>query len=595
MSIRKQSMKIMNCKNRNHAKKSSDKTITSVLLGSYIRTMLISLLFGIFFFLAVTGKEMVYRQNLNSSRILNSFSYFINMQLEDMRRFSYKLMIEEELQSLLDGSKEGGNNQISAFLMGKMAERNEIQSIHVIYGEEVVSEYKQPFYDQDTSGIVRQLRLEPIWQDKNRFYWEIGKDSLDDAGENTFYLAGSIRSKTNLEHLGYLVIFMDINALQKSVNSYLKDMDYEVLIKNDFGDEIAFPDGSDIEQFSPKLVYRTEEDDSWWQVFNMHQYSSQKISGIRGEVYGMTKLCVFRPNVEFALVFMLIVTIEFIIIASVIIKKRVTSPLEEIARRAREIGVQGNLNIPFPNEKYYSEADDISRALNEMMGQIQTLVLEVEQREKLQKRLELSVINHQIKPHFLYNTLNAASILISVEEKNSADQLIKSLAKYYRACLNQGRDIVSLDNELEIAQEYIKISLIRNPDILRVYYDIDQEVHELQIPKMTIQTLVENCIKYGIKQMGEPIHITISAKCMEGYAELGVEDNGSGMKQDMVDKIMKGELLEAKSGFGLRSVVMRISLLYDIKNIPDIICIESEEGEYTRVKLRIPYQKPERE
>lgn len=595
MSIRKQSMKIMNCKNRNRAKKSSDKTITSVLLGSYIRTMLISLLFGIFFFLAVTGKEMVYRQNLNSSRILNSFSYFINMQLEDMRRFSYKLMIEEELQSLLDGSKEGGNNQISAFLMGKMAERNEIQSIHVIYADEVVSEYKQPFYGQDTSGIVRQLRLEPIQQDKNRFYWEIGKDSLDDAGKNTFYLAGSIRSKTNLEHLGYLVIFMDINALQKSVNSYLKDMDYEVLIKNDFGDEIVFPDGSDIEQFSPKLVYRMEEDDSWWQVFNMNQYSSQKISGIRGEVYGMMKLCVFRPNVEFALVFMLIVTIEFIIIASVIVKKHVTSPLEEIARRAREIGVQGNLNIPFPNEKYYSEADDISRALNEMMGQIQTLVLEVEQREKLQKRLELSVINHQIKPHFLYNTLNAASILISVEEKNSADQLIKSLAKYYRACLNQGRDIISLDNELEIAQEYIKISLIRNPDILRVYYDIDREIHELQIPKMTIQTLVENCIKYGIKQMGEPIHITISAKCREGYAELGVEDNGSGMKQDMVDKIMKGEPLEAKSGFGLRSVVMRISLLYNIKNIPDIICIDSEEGEYTRVKLRIPYRKPERE
>jgi len=584
----------MKYQNKNIMRKNSDRTITSVLLGSYIKTMLISLLLGVFFFIAITGKEMVYRQNLDNSRILNTFSYFINMQLEDIRKFSYKLVIEEELQAILDEKGEGITKQISNFLMNKMAERNEIQSIHIVMGEEMASEYKQPIFGQNPQEFLQRLELKSIRQGSNSYYWEIGKDSLAEQEGNTFYLVSSIRSKKSLQHLGYLIVFLDPKLLQKSFDFYLQEVEYEVLIKSEAGNMISFPAGAEIENLSDKLVFGKNEE-SLWRLLGTRKYSSQSMESIHGGIYGMTKNSVFRSNIEFALVFMLIITMEFIVIASIIIKKRVTSPLEEIAERARDIGIQGNLDILFPKEKYYSEADDISKALNEMMEQIKTLILEVKRREKLQKKLELSVINHQIKPHFLYNTLNAVSILVSVEEKDSANQLIKSLAKYYRACLNQGNDMISLDNELEIAQEYIKIALIRNPDILRVSYDIDEDCREIFIPKMTIQTLVENCIKYGIKQMGEPIYITISAKSRESFAELCVTDNGSGMKSDTIDKIMNGEPLEVQSGFGVRSVVSRIFLSYDIKNIQDIIRIESKEGEYTKVFLKIPFQAAEKE
>ncbi|TCL56668.1 histidine kinase/DNA gyrase B/HSP90-like ATPase [Kineothrix alysoides] len=574
--------------------KNSDKTITSVLLGSYIRAMLISLLLGFFFFVAITGKEMVYRQNLDNSRILDTFSYFINMQLEDIRKFSYNLVIEEGLQSRLDETGEGKIKQISTFLMNKMAERSEIQSIHIIMEDGAVSEYKQPTFGQDPQELLQRLDIENLKQGKSSYYWEIGKDSAGDQGINTFYLVSSIRSKKSLQHLGYLIVFLDPNLLQKSFDFYLREVGYEVLIKSESGNMISFPAGGEIETYSGKLNF-DESPKSLWRLFSTRKYSSQPMESIRGEIYGMTKNSIFRANIEFALIFMLIITMEFIIIVSIIIKKRVTGPLEEIAKRARDIGIQGNLDILFSKEKYYSEADDISKALNEMMEQIKTLIVEVKRREKLQKGLELSVINHQIKPHFLYNTLNAASILISVEEKESANQLIKSLARYYRACLNQGNDMITLTNELEISQEYIKIALIRNPDILRVSYDIDEECREILIPKMTIQTLVENSIKYGIKQMGEPVYVTISAKADGDFTQLCVADNGSGMKKDTIDKVMKGEPLEVQSGFGVKSVVSRISLSYDIKNIADIIAIESKEGEYTKVFLKIPFKAGEKD
>ena len=225
-----------------------------------------------------------------------------------------------------------------------------------------------------------------------------------------------------------------------------------------------------------------------------------------------------------------------------------------------------------------------------MMAQIRRLLEDVEKREKLQRQLELSVINHQIKPHFLYNTLNAASILVSVEEKESAKQLITTLASYYRATLNHGNDIISLESELNIVRDYVKIALIRNPNIVKLNYDIDDSLLNLQIPKMTIQTLVENSIKYGIKAIDQPISITIKVRKLITHAEIIVEDDGIGMSTDTIDRVMKGERLEAKSGFGLKSVLNRIALINDNMSLKDIMEIQSEPNSYTRIIIRLKYK-----
>ncbi|MFU0827096.1 MAG: HAMP domain-containing protein [Lachnoclostridium sp.] len=574
--------------NHRKSKKAQEKTITSVLLGNYLKAMSISIVAGIIIFLAITGKEMVYRQELSNKRILNTVTYFINIQLDDIKKFCDNLIIDDELQDIFLKDKENKHSLISSFLMKKMAERNEISSIHILWDSYLVSEYKYPIYDYDPKKFISNLSLEKNVGKRSNYYWEIGRDTTDANEENMFYLVESIRSKAGMEHLGYLIAFIDTSELKKNINLYLEEEKFEVLIRSNSGNVILLPSGASIGEYGDSLVYNKDEDKRWWKYLWTYQYSSLQLNTIGGEIFGLSKRSIFGPNVEFAIIFMLIITIEFIMIASIIIKKKVIGPLEEIASKAREIGIKGKLDIQFPNKKYYSEADDISNALNEMMGQIRLLMKDVERREKLQRKLELSVINHQIKPHFLYNTLNAASILISVEEKDTANQLIKLLASYYRACLNQGNDIITVENELKIVEDYIKIVLIRNPNILRISYDIDGELLKIQIPKMTIQTLVENSIKYGIKKIGEPIDITIQIKQDSESAYIIVEDNGTGMKQDFIDRILNGDPLDVKSGFGVKSVVNRLSLLYDIKNIRDIISIEARENQYTRIILKIP-------
>ncbi|MBE5967293.1 MAG: HAMP domain-containing protein [Lachnospiraceae bacterium] len=579
-------MKIMSFWNKTLNRKDNNATITTVLLGSYIRAMIISLVLGIVLFIVITGKEIGYRQSLDNERILSIVTYIIDTKLDDIRQFSDKLVIDDELQDIFTRKEDIRNNLLGGFLMRRMAQQSEISSIHIIWEDSIVSEYKYPVYNYDQQHMIEKLKLNNKLAVRGNFYWEIGTDN-GETGENSFYLVGNIKSKAKMEHLGYLIVFLDINQLQQDIDQYLEN-EMELFIQSDSKEAITFPSTLTMDSVNRASHFIEEKKGQWSDLSD--KYKVKELPIVEGVILARSKHSMISPNVEFAIVFMLIIIIEFTIIASIVLKKRVIGPLEEIAARAKEIAVKGNLNIQFPNEKYYSEADDISNALNDMMTQIRGLMEDVENREKLQRQLELSVINHQIKPHFLYNTLNAASILVSVEEKDSANQLITTLASYYRACLNHGNDIITLENELNIVRDYIKIVLIRNPNILKLQYDIDKDLLDLQIPKMTIQTLVENSIKYGIKAIGQPVSIIISIRKRKAFAEIIVEDDGVGMSQDTIDRIMKGEQLDVKSGFGLKSVLNRLTLLYD-QDMDEIMDIQSKQNCYTKIILRLYWNK----
>lgn len=576
-------MKIMSIWSRKPDKKYYNATITNVLLGSYIRVMIISMVLGIVIFIGITSKELTHRQAINNDKSLGIVTYLINSKLDDIKIFADELVVDDELHDIFTRNHDIRNNLLGSLIMRRMAQQDLISSVHIICEDSIVSEFKYPVYNFDQKKTIDNLSIDENHSLRGDFYWEIGTDNVE-VDRNIIYLVSNIRSKDMMEHLGYLVVFMDINQLQGEIMKYL-DKENEILIKSASDKVITFPGNISSASLGKDLQMLKAYEGNLGDMPD--RYSANILSSIDGIIMISSKQSIHGNNVEFAIVFMLIVIIGFTIIASVVLKKRVIVPLEIIAERAKEITNEGNLNISFPNEKYYSEADDISNALNEMMSQIRGLMEDVENREKLQRQLELSVINHQIKPHFLYNTLNAASILVSVEEKESAKQLITTLASYYRACLNHGNDIISLEGELGIVQDYIKIALIRNPNILILNKDIDESLLSLQIPKMTIQTLVENSIKYGIKTIGQPVNISIIVRRREDYAEIIVEDDGVGMSPVTIDRIMSGEQLDVKSGFGLKSVLNRLALLYETKDMNEIMEIQSEANSYTRIILKV--------
>lgn len=585
-------MSLMNSAYKNLIEQMHIKSVSWVLVKSYLITMGISLFFGMFLFQIMLQREVDYKLQRGDQEALNTVSYFMTRYMQESERISTDLVTNTSFQNALSREDEADIRLVNRLLRDNLVGRNNIRSIHMISREgNVISEFKEPSYLKNTGEFLQQFDLQVIDKKKGSIYWGIGTNVLEPEGGSTLYLARVIRSKDKLESLGYLIIYIDPTDFKKECNDILENINLQVIIKDSLEQTLKIPDNAELDNLEQNIKWENEEYHYIKEGSKKYYYTIQDLPILNGMIMGINSQARTNSNMNTILLFAVIVNIIFLSGASLTIKKKVILPLKHIADKARVIGKEGKLDTNFTIATGYTEVYEITCALDEMMEEIKELVSEVKEREKLQKRLELSIINHQVKPHFLYNTLNAASIMVALEEKESANELIKTLAKYYRACLGTGEDTITIQEELQIVKEYVKIAVIRNPNIVNVTYDVDEEALKNKIPKITLQSLVENSIKYGIKKMGQPVnvHINIRLDKEQHIMYITIEDDGVGISEEMIEKIMKGEKIEVKSGFGLKAIITRILLYYDLKDINEVIKITSKCGEYTKITLTIPY------
>lgn len=572
-------------------KKECVHSISWVLMRSYFITMSISLILGVFLFYFVLQREVNYKFQMGDAQALNTFSYFLSRKMSESERISYNLATDDRLQNILRNGNETSANHIGDLLKENIIQWPDVRSIHIIgTNGKVFSEYQEPTYTRDDNLFISQFNLSQVESKKGGTYWGIGRNVLEEKNQLTFYMARLINSKEDMRPLGYIVVYLEPSGIEQECNQILRNISLDVMIRDEAGNVVCMPNNNRLKRLEDEIIW---EENQYYAVKEGHKnyhYIVQPIAILNGAIVGMNQEAQSNNNINIILIFAVMSNMIFIIMASLIIRRKVVSPLKYIATKARIIGRERQLDVKFTIEEGYSEVYDIIYALDEMMEQIRGLVIDVAQREKLQKRLELSLINHQVKPHFLYNTLNAASMLVALEEQESAIELIKTLAKYYRACLSRGEDCITLAEELEIVKEYIKIAIIRKPNSIDIKYDIDEETLNFKIPKITIQSLVENSIKYGVKKVGVPVQISITTRFNqdENKMIIIIEDDGNGISEEVIQKILQGEDLNVKSGFGLKAIIARLLLYSDANSTKDVIKIDSKCGEYTKIILMIP-------
>nr|WP_302597478.1 sensor histidine kinase [uncultured Cellulosilyticum sp.] len=587
MNIRKQRTSNMN----RHIREKRVHSISWVLMRSYFITMSISLTLGVFLFYFVLQKEVSYKFQVGDAQALNTFSYFLSRKMSESERISYNLAIDDRLQNILRYGGEKVANGISELLKENIIQWPDVKSIHIIDANgKVFSEYQEPTYTKDDALFISQFDLNKVESRKGGTYWGIGKNVLEGKSQLTFYMARLINSKEDMKPLGYIVVYLEPTGIEQGCNQILRNISLDVMIRDEVGNVVCMPNNNRLQRLRDEIIWEEKQYYAVKEEHKNYHYIVQPIDILDGYIVGMNHEAQSNNNISIILIFAVMSNIIFIIMASLIIKRKVVSPLKYIATKARVIGKEKKLDVKFTIEDGYSEVYDIIYALDEMMEQINELVIDVAQREKLQKRLELSIINHQVKPHFLYNTLNTASILVAIEEQDAAIELIKTLAKYYRACLSSGEDCITIAEELEIVKEYIKIAIIRKPNSVVINYDIDEATLKFKIPKITIQSLVENSIKYGVKKVGVPVQISITTRFNqdENKMMIIVEDDGNGISKEVIQKVLQGEKLDVKSGFGLKAMIARLLLYYDVKSTKEVIKIDSKCGEYTKIILMIP-------
>ena len=567
------------------------KGIRGVLITTYLLTMGIALIVGFSIFDRINAQTQAKKDYITEVENTRTFMNLLDLFLDKNVYLSAEITVNEQVQKALNNQGQVDEIAISKILNDCLISNESVQSIHVVdtYGR-VVSEYSTPPYRQHSVHFLSQFNIPEINEKQGKEYIGIGRNYMTGEVENTLYIGRSIRSKENLEQLGHLIIFLAPEYIREITQDYLERMNFEViLVEAESNEPFIFSNSDNLareyEAYASETLTAIEKN-KWTENYN---HVELEYSRLGMKLIGTMQTASKDDTWVNTMLSVTLVNFIFLCIIIIILGKKVVYPLENIALKAKAITEEGDLSMRFKTEEAYDEVGLIGEALNEMLTNMENLLSEVKEKERMQRILELSVINHQVNPHFLYNTLNSVAMLIAMEEKDNAQKLIRSLSKYYRACLNQ-EDLNSVEQELIILKEYINIMLIKNPNLLNITYSIDENLMGKKLPRMMLQTLVENSIKYGIKTMEEPLEMQIEIRRDDENTRMVViiRDNGKGMEEGIRASILKEEKLHNKSGFGLRSTIKRLRLMNPAVQVKDILEINTEYNEYTEIRIYVP-------
>lgn len=224
----------------------------------------------------------------------------------------------------------------------------------------------------------------------------------------------------------------------------------------------------------------------------------------------------------------------------------------------------------------------LKNSYNAMLIEINQLIEELIQKEKTLRMAELDALQEQMKPHFLYNTLDMIRYMALENRTDEVYNMLETLGNFYRRFLSKGSTDLSLGEEIEIVKSYLTLQRTRFEDIFTDEYEIEEGLSSIRVPRLILQPLVENSIYHGIRPKGEHGVIRVTVKRQEDFLFLSIYDNGIGMSAHQRELLFSGK--DSRS-FGFQGTIERIRYYYKTE---DVFEIHSVEGEYCEIILKLP-------
>ncbi len=284
------------------------------------------------------------------------------------------------------------------------------------------------------------------------------------------------------------------------------------------------------------------------------------------------------------------VTIVLAIISTWLISESIYAPIKKLQNITKTIADKDLEALINPDNK--DEIAQLGRSFNAMVGRIRELLdYKLKEQDNL-KKYELKMLQVQINPHFLYNTLDSIIWMARDNQNAQVIEMVSALSNFFRVTLSKGKDWIKIQEEIEHVRSYLSIQKMRYQDILDFYIEVDEAILTGTILNLTLQPLVENAIYHGIKNKrnGGTIWVRGSLKSAD-LISFEVEDDGIGFSADRLAEV-RASLADDKSpvevnenGFGINNVNKRIKLYYGEQYG---LSIESEHLKGTRISLLIP-------
>ncbi len=279
------------------------------------------------------------------------------------------------------------------------------------------------------------------------------------------------------------------------------------------------------------------------------------------------------------------IAIALVLRYSIRLSRSITEPLVELAERAEDV-TGGDLTEREPVQSQVREIRTLSLGMEQMIAQLNAQMQDSQQRQERLRKTELALLQAQINPHFLYNTMDTIIWLIEAGKTQEAVEMVSNLSSFFRHSLSKGEDVITLEEEECHVRSYLQIQHARYKDIMEYVVEIDPKLHGALIPKLTLQPLVENALYHGVKLKRAVGMIRIGGWLEDGQILLQIADNGVGMTQERLAQLRAAMERDERVGFGLSAVHQRLRLQFGQEYG---LSIDSCEGAGTTVTVRIPY------
>ena len=399
----------------------------------------------------------------------------------------------------------------------------------------------------------------------------IGNKTVDESKlDSLLYDANRV-----LDSLSTLNMSDDNTSRLKSARKYLNNLNtYVERIKQNMAEGNKYEDNIQIWENDVQIVTSLLRET----IFQYIYYEIKNLEVARNEYQHF-----YEKMIRIAVIAFVAISV-LIIFLSIYIPQSITEPITELSEVTDQVA-KGDLSVR-SNVDSGGEVGVLSDSLNSMIDKINELLSQVTTEQTRLRKAELELLQSQINPHFLYNTLDTIVWLAEGSDKAKVVSMVESLSEFFRTSLNQGKDIISIKEEIQHVRSYLEIQQVRYQDILDYEIDIPEEMYKYQIPKITIQPLVENALYHGIKNKRRLGKITVTGEVTDKVI-IYVSDNGIGMteerNQEVMDRIL-GKSPDSEVGFGLYNVNERIRLKFGDGYGIDITS-KYEEGTVSKVTL----------
>lgn len=551
----------------------------------YMSLLLISWSIIFLIFYRVSDKNATDSAQALSTQTLNTVSKNISTLIDNTAYYSRIILSSSDITNALEKKDEKLQKESLHQFTSLVDTETHINGIYM--------------WDMDSHGCsidknhVRILRTEDIretnWYEEVRelsgsYCLRLNADRVltQSSAETTVSLMRVVNNPTDYRPVGILMINMDLNAFADSYSGLDQKSIPDIYILDDTGKIVT----SRAETSLPRVKKELEDGRSNKKVLfaqqDIERINWKVLAGVRIE-NGLEQSGIGGLIFAMAMIFLAL----FCGTGYFIMKRYVADPLEAMAGSMNRMSGRKFEKIRMCENRHstFGEMEILESTYNKMVDEIDALIEMVYEEEKIKRKAELNALQEQMKPHFLYNTIDAMGYLALSGKNEEVYDALEAFGSYYRILLSKGREMISVREEAEMVKDYLELQKLRYGDSLHYVLNVAPEIQGTFILKMVLQPLVENSVNHGIRPKETPGVVYVEGIEEDGYLKFTVEDDGVGMDEDKIRELNRENISTNEKSFGLRGTIERIRIFYE----SDIdYTIKSTKGRGTTIVLRIP-------